>query len=618
MQLPEAHFIEPASKGRYNDFSRYDSQKACKINDFGLDITGCVFPQEGISMRTINIGGQQFDRIREKNYFYVDKTDFICEWWESGDDVTLITRPRRFGKTLNMSMLECFFSNKYAGRADLFEGLSVWESEKYRELQGTYPVIFLSFANIKERTYTAAAKAICRLLARVCGQYRFLLDSDKLEPYEREQFRGYCTSVSEDEAADVLNFLSEMLKRQFGKNVLIFLDEYDTPLQEAFVGGYWNEMAAFVRSLFNAAFKTNPSMERAIMTGITRVSKESIFSDLNNLKVVTMTSAEYAEAFGFTEEEVFAALDEFGLQDQRKNVKDWYDGFTFGEREDIYNPWSILNFLDTGEFAPYWANTSSNSLISYELRIADNGIKHQMEGLLNGGTVQTVVDEQIIFSQLGENAEAIWSLFLAGGYLRVRNRIFNGSEYEYTLALTNFEVRIMFRSLIRGWFSRVSDSYSEFTAALITGDTDLLNYYLNDILLNTASYFDTRKKTLPGHEMESFYHGLVLGLVATEQDYIVRSNRESGLGRYDVMMKPKNPDHKDKHLPAIIIEFKAFDPKKETTLDETADRALTQIREKKYDAELLAEGLRSEEIIHYGMVFRGKEALVKTGETPAA
>lgn len=578
-------------------------------------------------MRAINIGGQGFEELREHGDFYIDKTDFIREWWEDRSAVTLITRPRRFGKTLNMNMLECFFSTDYAGRPDLFEGLSIWKEEKYRKIQGTRPVIFLSFANIKETDPGAAIRAICRNLSRVCGKFRFLPDSEKLQSYEKEKLLGYCASVPEDEASDVLNFLSEMLFRHFGEKVLIFLDEYDTPLQEAFVGSYWDEMSAFIRSLFNATFKTNPFMERAVMTGITRVSKESIFSDLNNLTVVTTTSRQYETAFGFTEEEVFDALEEAGLADQKAGIREWYDGFTFGTRTDIYNPWSILNFLKNREFAPYWANTSSNRLISHELRIADNKIKHQMEGLLNGGTVKSVIDEQIIFSQLDENAQAIWSLLLASGYLRIQERKFNGRKYEYTLILTNLEVEIMFEDLIRGWFSRVSDAYSEFTAALAGGDTELLNYYLNDILLNTASSFDTRKKTLPGHERESFYHGLVLGLVATERQYLVKSNRESGLGRYDVMMKPRgtgtdyragdkneagnNNQVVGKVLPAIIIEFKVFDPKREKTLEDTADRALTQIADKKYDAELLSEGILPENIIHYGMAFTGKEALVK-------
>lgn len=558
-------------------------------------------------MKAINIGAQEFDRIRENNYFYIDKTFFIKEWWESADDVTLITRPRRFGKTLNMRMLECFFSNRYAGRTDLFEGLDIWEEEKYRQLQGTYPVIFLSFANVKEQTFGMAREAVVRTIQELFQGYKDLWSGDGEEASRRYAFMNIDSQSTDVEITRSLHDLCDYLEFRYKKRVLVFLDEYDTPLQEAFVNGYWEEMSAFMRSLFNSTFKTNPSMERAVMTGITRVSKESIFSDLNNLKVVTTTTKKYETAFGFTETEVFQTLNEFEMHDVCGQVKKWYDGFTFGTTSDIYNPWSILNFLDTGEFAPYWANTSSNGLISYELRCSDNVIKHQMEGLMNGGTVNAVIDEQIIFSQLNESSEAIWSLFLAGGYLRICNRKFDGRRYQYALALTNLEVEMMFEDLIAGWF-KPTDSFTEFTDALIKRDTERTEYYLNDVLLNSAGSFDTRKKVQPGHEPESFYHGLVLGLVVTEKNYFVRSNRESGLGRYDVIMKPRRSGEK---IPVVIIEFKVFDPNREKTLEETADRAIRQIKEKKYDTELIQEGFSKENILYYGMAFRGKRAVVK-------
>ncbi len=296
--------------------------------------------------RTIGIGNQDFETIRKEGYFYVDKTHFIREWWESGDNVTLITRPRRFGKTLNMSMLEQFFSVDYAGRGDLFEGLSVWQEEKYRQLQGTYPVIALSFADVKEKTYQDARKRICEILMDLYNRFSFLAESDRLSESEKMIYRQYQTGTGERMEAGSLKTLSCYLMRHYGKKVIILLDEYDTPMQEAYVNGYWEELVAFTRGLFGATFKTNPYMERALMTGITRVSKESMFSDLNNLEVVTLTSEKYMDSFGFTEEEVFAALEEYGLSGQKQQVKDWYDGFTFGSKKDIYNPWSIINFLD--------------------------------------------------------------------------------------------------------------------------------------------------------------------------------------------------------------------------------------------------------------------------------
>ena len=360
--------------------------------------------------RTVGIGIQSFDKVRENQYFYIDKTSFIKEWWESGDDVTLITRPRRFGKTLNVSMTEEFFSVDYAGRGDLFEGLSIWEEEKYREIQGTYPVISLSFANVKEIRFETARKKICHLLSRLYADNSFLLESGVLHETDVKYFKRVSEDMDDSDASLALYQLSDYLYRYYGKKVIILLDEYDTPMQEAFVNGFWEELTAFTRNLFNSAFKTNPWLERGLMTGITRVSKESIFSDLNNLKVVTTTSDEYATAFGFTEEEVFGALEEFSLGNQKEEVKRWYDGFIFGNHRDIYNPWSILNFLDTGKIQTYWANTSSNSLVGKILREGNRKIKEKFEVLLRGETIDSPVDEQIIYSQLNGNEKAVWRI----------------------------------------------------------------------------------------------------------------------------------------------------------------------------------------------------------------
>ena len=293
--------------------------------------------------KPISIGIQGFSDLREKECFFVDKTNFIKEWWDNQASVTLITRPRRFGKTLNMSMTECFFSNKYANRSDLFEGLSIWQEEKYRKLQGTYPVIFLSFAAVKAGNLKDAKTQIKQEIARLYEENRYLMQKDIFSQNERELYNAVTVNMNDVTAQDSLRSLSAWMERYYNKKVIILLDEYDTPMQEAYVQGYWDEFTAFVRSLFNATFKTNPYLERAIMTGITRVSKESVFSDLNNIRVVTTTSNLYADCFGFTEEEVFAALDEYGMSDRKEEVKSWYDGFTFGEHRDIYNPWSITN-----------------------------------------------------------------------------------------------------------------------------------------------------------------------------------------------------------------------------------------------------------------------------------
>ncbi|WP_418421159.1 AAA family ATPase, partial [Butyribacter intestini] len=495
--------------------------------------------------RTVSIGTQDFEKMIQRNCFYVDKTGFIKEWWESEDEVTLITRPRRFGKTLNMSMLNCFFSNKYADRGDLFEKLEIWKDEKYREIQGTYPVIFLSFANIKQNSYKGTIIKIKKIICDEFQKYVFLKDWDGLTEVEKKHIRELDYDMSDESAQEAINDLSNYLSRYYGKKVIILLDEYDTPMQEAYVNGYWEELVAFTRSLFNSTFKTNPYLERAIMTGITRVSKESIFSDLNNLKVITVTSGEYSKCFGFTEKEVFDALDEQGLSDEKEKVKLWYDGFTFGKSKDIYNPWSIINFLDEKNYKTYWADSSSNGLINSLVKTGSSYIKMMMETLLKGETIDVPIDEQIVFSQLDYSEDAVWSLMLASGYLKViSSDKLTGDRTKsvmYKLALTNFEIKLMFEDMILRWFSPAKNETNEFIKALITGDIESMNEYMNDVALRTFSSFDTGKHTSEKKAPENFFHGFVLGLMVDQsENYIITSNRESGFGRYDIMLEPKD------------------------------------------------------------------------------
>ena len=566
--------------------------------------------------RTVAIGVQDFGKLRESGAFYVDKTGFVRDWWKSLDDITLVCRPRRFGKTLALSTVEHFLSTRFAGRGEeLFGDLAVWEDPEMRQLQGTVPVVMVSFAKSKGATLEDTLASMKRVLREAVRAHDYLRESPTLASDDRDFLACVSDDMDNAVAIDCLGQLCSMLLKHHGVRPVVLLDEYDAPMQEAWTGGYWDGMASFVRMLFNATFKTNPALGRALVTGITRVASESIFSDMNNPAVVTTTTPQYERAFGFTQDEVDAALEEFGYEEDREAVREWYDGFTFGNVADVYNPWSITSYLKHRSLEAHWVNTSSNGLVSSLVRRGDDGLKSDFEELLAGGSVVKRIDERVVFADLEEDSDAVWPLLLATGYLKVagRTRNPNADSDDLELSLTNREVRAGFDGMVRHWFKSARRPYNEFTRALLAGDALTATRYLNDVTRACMSSFDAAGAASEATEPERFYHGLVLGLlVGLRGRYAVESNRESGYGRYDVMLVPNDgADAAGGTDPAIVIEFKALDPYTgEQTLEDAVAAARAQIAERAYAASLAERGIGRARIHEYGIAFAGKRALV--------
>lgn len=550
-------------------------------------------------MKTIALGIQDFARIRQSDYFYIDKTAFIQDWWQSGSLVTLLTRPRRFGKSLMIDTVERFFTLAERDQEALFGNLAVWSYPEIRKLAGKFPVIRLSFSGVKAQTFAEARDLMVLALQELFRKFPFLTTSPKLDAEQHAYFSSFGLSSNPALVQYSLRFLSTALHRVFGVKPIILLDEYDTPMQEAWLHGYWNELIPFIRTFMNLSFKDNPDFERALLTGITRVSKESIFSDLNNPDVITALSSEYQTAFGFTESEVIAAMKDYGLNNF-ETVKSWYDGFVFGDAHGIYNPWSVTNFLKKKRLAPYWANTSSNELAGRLVQTGSSDIKQAFERLLNGEAVTVPLCEEIVFQDMQTSPAALWSLLLASGYLKVIRQV---DDDRYELALTNLEVQKTFDALITRWFSSAQDTnYPDFIEALLSCDVENMNFFLNQLTRSVFSFFDAT-----GAEPERFYHGFVLGLLVTLRDrYVVTSNRESGLGRYDVMLEPLD---KTKDL-AFILEFKAKRPGTSGTLQDVVEAAHRQITDKHYADALVSRGMDAHRIRSYGFAFEGKRVLV--------
>lgn len=562
-----------------------------------------------LDSKRVALGDQSFSRMIENSCFYVDKSYFIRDWWQSWSTVTLITRPRRFGKTLTLDMTDCFFSTLYKGRSDLFKGLAVWRDLTMQPLQGTYPVIFMTFAGVKGTSFESCVSQICLYMSELFEKYAYLLEGEKLSRTQKHRYEACLDGFLQDDidvCQRALGILSELLYVYHQKQVLILIDEYDTPILEAYSGGFLPEMTALMRGVFNRALKTNRYLHKALLTGITRVARESLFSDMNNLTVVTATSPEYADVFGFTEKEVAQALDCQDM-DEMDRVREWYDGFTFGGVTDIYNPWSITNYLSSRQFRPFWAHSGGTKMISDLFIKGSDTLKKELEILITGGAVRKTFDETLSFEELDYDDQAVWPFLLAAGYLKADHVEIYGSTTA-DLSITNKETRYILEKMIRGWFAHSQEAYNGFCQCLLADDAEMMNQFMEELALNMVSFFDSGRRPAK-RAPEHFYHGLVLGLLVDLKDrYLIRSNRESGYGRYDIMMIPKSKDDD-----GIIIEFKVYDEKRERSLQETAQAALKQIEEKCYAQELLGAGVEEDKIRKYGFAFEGKNVLIMKG-----
>lgn len=549
------------------------------------------------------VGYQDFEMIRKKDLMYVDKTGFINEWWNSAEQVTLITRPRRFGKTLMLSMMKCFFSYEYQGCGALFEKLQIWKDPSFRLMQGQFPVISLSFAGVKEENIEGFKRSLCSIFREALDEFQYLIDEEQFHDGEKAMYEDMLNGAYQknlEECIDTINYLSKLLYKYYGKKVILFIDEYDTPLQEAYMSGYWDEAIKIMRRILHGALKVNSCLEKALLTGITRITKESLFSDLNHLAVYGITSTGYETSYGFTEDEVRNILKCQDVEEMQL-VKEWYDGYNFGNVTDIYNPWAIVNYLNFRQLRPYWANSGGTGLIKHLLERAPKELKLDFQKLLSGESIHKVIDENIVFNELESNSESFWPLLLASGYIKAENTSFYGSM-ECDLRITNKETELLFKKMVISWFAKEEGAYNEFCRALLSDDIDDMKGYLGRILLGMTGIFDVGVS-----EPERFYHGLILGLTASlDGEYQVYSNRESGFGRSDIMIIPKGNDHN-----AYVIEFKIRDKKKEKNLEETANRALQQIEEKKYETELVMRGISTERIRKYGFAFDGKKLLIR-------
>ena len=553
-------------------------------------------------MQGIGIGTSDFKKMRVNDYYYIDKTMYIKDIIDNKSEIALVTRPRRFGKTLNMSMLRYYFDIKQKDSKELFKGLKILEQEeKYTSKLGYYPVIYLTLKDVQDRNYENMLLDMKTAMLNMYKEHRYLLDSDKIYPEEKARITDILYAREDENVLkNSVRDLSEYLNRYYERPVILLVDEYDVPLQNAYVEGYYEEAVKFFKTFYGVTFKDNPYLEKTVLTGVSRVAKESIFSGANNFKVYTVLDNEFADDFGITEEEMDKVIQDFEIEDEKEEIKKWYDGYTIGNVEGIYNPWSILNYLTDKKLIPYWVNTSSNDLIKMVLKNSTT-IKEKMERLLKDEEIEVPINLETVIVGIENNEDNIWGLMLGTGYLKVVETV-DVSEGIYKVKLPNYEIKLLFQQIINEWFKNkvIGNDLKSILKDLITLNLKEYEKKFDILVREMFSYMDVGENTA-----ENFYHAFVLGmLVGLKDTYYVNSNRESGIGRYDIMLEPK-----DKNGNSFIMEFKVLEEKEEKTIEDTIENAKKQIEEKGYESNLRERGFTN--ITKMVYAFKGKEVKIE-------
>ena len=549
-------------------------------------------------MYGIGIGESDFRGLRIRKNYYIDKTMYIKDIIDNKSRVVLVTRPRRFGKTLNMSMLKYYFDCTKKDSKELFEGLKIMEQdEKYTSKLAYYPCIYLTLKDVTEVNYENMILNLKTAIADMYQEHRYLLDSDKIYPEEKEQIKEILFyRENEIVLRNSIKMLTKYLNRHYDKPVMLFLDEYDVPLQAAYVNKYYEQGITFFKTFYGMTFKDNPYLEKTVLTGVSRVAKESIFSGANNFKVYTVLDDEFSDDFGITEKEMDKVIEDFEVQDEKEEIKKWYDGYTIGNTEGIYNPWSILNYLTDRKLMPYWVNTSSNDLIKLILKNSVT-VKEKIEQLLRDEEIEVPINLDTVIVGIEQNEENIWGLLLGTGYLKV-TEVVDLATGMYKVKIPNYEIKFLFQSIIRDWFNDkvIGNNLNTILKDLVTLNLEEFETKFKVLVRQMFSYMDVGENTA-----ENFYHAFVLGmLVGLKDSYYVKSNRESGYGRYDIMLEPK-----DKNGNSFIMEFKVYKEDKEKDIEETIENAQKQIEERKYAEDLQERGYTN--ITKMVFAFKGKE-----------